>query len=107
MFFLHLQLLICSSLATDAFYFCKLQKIKAVSREADEKLQYLQFAQELMKTSSFSEHFPPLVDLVNNLIHFLEKSKILFKRKEDDLLKMGEKESEKKDGDPKTQWNEL
>lgn len=48
-----------------------------------------------MKTSSFSEHFPPLVDLVNNLIHFLEKSKILFKRKEDDLLKMGEKESEK------------
>lgn len=86
-------------MATDASCFVKFQKIKAGLGEADEKLQFLQSIQELIKTSSFSEDFPPLMDFTNNLIHFIEKSKMLLERKE--------KEFERNEGQPKTQRNEL
>lgn len=38
---------------------------------------------ELMKTSSWSEDFPPLVDLANSLNRFIDKTKVWLKKQDD------------------------
>lgn len=38
---------------------------------------------ELMKTSSWSEDFPPLVELANSLSCFIDKTKVWLKKQDD------------------------
>lgn len=53
------------------------------SQELDEKMKQLHSFVELMKTSSWSEDFPPLVDLANSLSRFIDKTKVWLKKQDD------------------------
>lgn len=77
---------------------------KKQASELDEKLQFLQSLEELIKTSSFFEDFPAMMDVVNSLRRFYKRTIIPSDREDEEkwVNKRGKHENP-----PKTQQNKL
>ncbi|CAI5654286.1 unnamed protein product [Oreochromis niloticus] len=62
----------------------KAQYKKKEASELDEKLQFLQSLEELIRTSSFFEDFPAMMDVVNSLRRFYKRTIIPSHREEEE-----------------------
>lgn len=71
-------------------FFLQAEYKKKQASEPDEKLQFLQSLEELIKTSSFFEDFPVMMDVVNSLRRFYKRTIIPSDREEEKNGENGE-----------------